>query len=221
MQKPRLFESLEAYLSTLPVEFGEIPEARKAILDKLVDYVARQRRAGKPAQLTVICTHNSRRSHIGQMWAAAAAAWYGLEEVYSFSGGTEATAFNPNAVAALQRAGFRINRVEEGKNPVYEAGYSESLPPLRAFSKRFDAAENPDQGFAAIMVCSEADEACPFVPGADIRLPLPFEDPKRADGTPEEQQAYDEACRLIAREICYSMEQAARRGSLSSRTDLI
>ena len=211
MQKPRLFESLEAYLSTLPVEFGEIPEARKAILDKLVDYVARQRRAGKPAQLTVICTHNSRRSHIGQMWAAAAAAWYGLEEVYSFSGGTEATAFNPNAVAALQRAGFRINRVEEGKNPVYEAGYSESLPPLRAFSKRFDAAENPDQGFAAIMVCSEADEACPFVPGADIRLSLPFEDPKRADGTPGEQQAYDEACRLIAREFCYVMKQSVRQ----------
>lgn len=211
MSKANLFEPLSQYLSSLPAEFGHIPDARKAILRRLADFIREQGQAGRQAQLTVICTHNSRRSHIGQLWAAAAAAWCGLEVVKSFSGGTEATAFHPNAVAALQRAGFEISRKAEGKNPVYEARYSGERPALEVFSKRFGDDANPDKGFAAIMVCSEADEACPFVPGAAIRLSLPFEDPKRADGTPEEEQAYDEACRLIAREFCYAMWQAAEK----------
>lgn len=210
MSKANLFEALGQYLSALPAGFADIPEARKAILRRLSGYLREEAQAGRKAQLTVICTHNSRRSHMGQLWAAAAAAWYGME-VESYSGGTEATAFHPNAVAALQRAGFVISRKADGKNPVYEARYSENGPALEAFSKRFDDDVNPGRHFAAIMVCSEADEACPFVPGAALRLSLPFEDPKRADGAPEEQQAYDEACRLIAREFCYAMELATKQ----------
>ncbi len=208
MPQDSLFEPLARYASGLPAEFGQIPDARKAVLEKLARYMREQRRAGGPVRLTVICTHNSRRSHIGQLWALAAAAWYGVEGVQSFSGGTEATAFHPNAVAALQRAGFEIRREVEGKNPVYAVRYSGDAPAVRAFSKRFDDAANPASGFAAILVCSEADEACPFVPGADVRIALPFEDPKQADGSPEEQQAYDAACRLIAREFFFAMERA-------------
>lgn len=211
MSKANLFEALNQYLSSLPAEFGRIPEPRKAILRSLADFIREQAQAGRQAQLTVICTHNSRRSHMGQLWAAAAAAWYGVEGLKSFSGGTEATAFNPSAVAALQRAGFQISRKSEGKNPLYEARFSEEGPALELFSKRFDDDANPRRDFAAIMVCSEADEACPFVPGAALRLSLPFEDPKRADGAPDEEQAYDEACRLIAREFCYAMEQAVKQ----------
>ncbi|MCO6486923.1 MAG: protein-tyrosine-phosphatase [Phaeodactylibacter sp.] len=210
METLRPFEAIEQYLASVAAEFGRIPEPRQALLKELAGYIARRRQAGEPALLTVICTHNSRRSHMGQMWAAAAAARYGVEGVECYSGGTEATAFNPNAVAALRRAGFRINGMQGLENPVYEVRYSDGRPPLRAFSKRFDDAENPAGGFAAIMVCSEADEACPFVPGAALRLSLPFEDPKRADGTPEEEQAYDEACRLIAREFCYVMATAGQ-----------
>ncbi len=211
MSKANFFEALGRYLSSLSAGFDGIPEPRKAILQRLADYI-RERRP--EARLVVICTHNSRRSHLGQLWAAAAAAWYGIEGLESFSGGTEATAFNPNAVAALRRAGFQIERKTGGKNPVYGAAYSEEGPALEVFSKRFDDDANPARDFAAIMVCSEADEACPLVPGAALRLSLPFEDPKRADGTPEEQQAYDEACRLIAREFCYVMWQAAGKPTL-------
>ncbi|MCB0586757.1 MAG: protein-tyrosine-phosphatase [Phaeodactylibacter sp.] len=206
MSKANLFEALRQYLSTLPAGFSHIPEPRKAILRSLADYIRKQKGG---AQIVVICTHNSRRSHMGQLWAAAAATWYGVEGLKAFSGGTEATAFHPNAVAALKRAGFQITRKTPGKNPVYEARYGEDEPAIEVFSKRFDDDANPGRGYAAIMVCSEADEACPFVPGAALRLSLPFEDPKRADGTPEEEQAYDEACRLIAREFCFAMQEAA------------
>lgn len=208
MPKARIFDAIATYAASLPAEFSQIPDARKDILEKLARYVTELHRAGQPVKLTVICTHNSRRSHMGQLWALVAAAWYGVEGVQSFSGGTEATAFHPNAVAALQRAGFRISREMEGANPEYAVRYSDDLPPERAFSKRFDDAANPAQGFAAILVCSEADEACPFVPGADVRIALPFEDPKHADGSPDEQQAYDTACRLIARELFFAMEIA-------------
>lgn len=211
MSQASLFEPLARYVAGLPAEFGQIPDARKAMLEKLAGYIAEQRRAGRPVRLTVICTHNSRRSHIGQLWALAAAAWHGVEGVQSFSGGTEASAFHPNAVAALQRAGFEIRREGEGKNPVYAVRYSGDIPAVRAFSKRFDDGANPASGFAAILVCSEADEACPFVPGADLRIALPFEDPKHSDGSPEEEQAYDTACRLIAREFLFVMEMASQQ----------
>ncbi|MCB0570841.1 MAG: protein-tyrosine-phosphatase [Phaeodactylibacter sp.] len=212
MSQCPLFEALARYVSGLAAEFNQIPDARKAVLEKLARYITAKRRTGQPVRLTVICTHNSRRSHIGQLWALAAAEWYGIEGVESFSGGTEATAFHPYAVAALQRAGFEAKQEGEGENPVYVVHYSEEAPAVRAFSKRFDDVANPASGFAAILVCSEADEACPFVPGAEERIALPFEDPKHADGSPEEQQAYDIACRLIAREFFFVMEQA--RGGL-------
>jgi arsenate reductase len=36
------------------------------------------------------------------------------------------------------------------------------------------------------MTCSEADKNCPIVLGALDRISLPYNDPKEADGTPEE-----------------------------------
>ncbi|MCB0556127.1 MAG: protein-tyrosine-phosphatase [Phaeodactylibacter sp.] len=211
MSKAQLNKDLAQYVSSLPAEFKQISPARKFVLEQLAEYIFEQQRAGQPVLLTVICTHNSRRSHMGQLWALVAAAWYGIAGVESFSGGTEATAFHPNAVAALQLAGFHISRETQGENPEYSVRYSDDLPAVRVFSKRFDDAANPAKGFAAILVCSEADEACPFVPGADVRIALPFEDPKYADGSPEEQQAYDTACRLIAREVFFVMEQAGKQ----------
>jgi hypothetical protein len=162
--------------------------------------------------LVVICTHNSRRSHIGQVWLAVAADYFNLPDIHTFSGGTEATAFNIRAVHAFQKLGFRIEAVGEKNegNPIYEVAWREQMMPYQAFSKRYEDAPNPQGQFAAIMVCSEADEACPSVFGCDFRLPLPYEDPKKFDGTALEQEKYEERIRQIGREMLFVMREIGR-----------
>jgi arsenate reductase len=102
----------------------------------------------------------------------------------------------------MRRVGFKIKGAIED-NPRYEVTLAEDVLAMIVYSKMFDAPVNPKQGFAAIMTCSEADEACPFIPGASWRLSLPYEDPKVADDTPEEEARYDERVRQIGREILY------------------
>ncbi len=197
------YSNLQVYVSTLIEEEQLIPPARQQTLAKLANYV-NEKQKGQPIALNFICTHNSRRSHLGQIWAAVAAAFYGLDHINTFSGGTEATAFNPRAVAAMIRAGFKIEN-PGGENPHYQVTYGAGGPPLECFSKVYDDPFNPRDNFAAIMTCSDADENCPIIPGAEMRLALTYEDPKAADDTPEEAQRYDERVRQIGREIFYAM----------------
>ncbi len=179
-----------------------IPEERKRLLEEVAAFVSSKRQAGEAAELAFICTHNSRRSQMGQLWAAAAAAHFGVDDVRTYSGGTEATAFNPSAVAAMERAGFVIENTG-GANPHYLATFAEGGPTVACFSKTYDDPFNPSEGFAAIMTCADADEACPVVPGAALRVPIRYEDPKVADGTPEEVATYDRRCLQIATEMLY------------------
>lgn len=203
-----LYPTLQAYIKSLSEEANQIPEARKAILVRLAGYIRKKREAGEPVALNFICTHNSRRSHLGQIWAATAAAYWGLDDISTYSGGTEATAFNPRAVAAMERAGFRIEYPGGGSNPHYRVSFSPDLPAFECFSKTYDDPRNPHEGFAAIMTCSDADENCPFIPGVELRLPLTYDDPKEADDTPEETARYDERVRQIGIEIFYAFQLA-------------
>jgi protein-tyrosine-phosphatase len=211
MVNPTLNEQLQSYCAALEGEFDHIPDARKQELAGLGNYIFEKRQAGEPVQLTVICTHNSRRSHIGQLWLSAAAVYYGVPGVSAYSGGTEATAFNPRAVAAMRRAGFEIAEGKAGKNPHYKVTLGAGLEEMTLFSKRYDDAANPRQGFAAIMVCSDADEACPFIPGAEKRMAIRYDDPKISDGTPAETATYDERCRQIGREMLFAMRHAKQQ----------
>ena len=140
---------------------------------------------------------------MSQLWAQAAAHNYQIPQVKTYSGGTEATAFNPLAVEAMRKAGFEISLVRQGDNPLFEVFYSPDAPAVTAFSKRFDAKENPKEEFAAIMTCSHADENCPYIPGASVRLPIRYNDPKEYDGSPEEAEKYEERSRQIALEMLY------------------
>ncbi|MCC6462931.1 MAG: protein-tyrosine-phosphatase [Saprospiraceae bacterium] len=202
-----MLPSVQQYLDALR-DFSALPTERRSLLDALAEYIRSQTRSGQPARLTFICTHNSRRSHLGQVWAQAAAHYWGLAPVDAFSGGTETTACNPRTVAALQRAGIRVQQITDTANPVYLFQYAEGVPPLAAFSKVFDQAPNPQSGFAAVMTCTQAEENCPFVPGAARRFSLTYEDPKAADDTPAEAATYDERCRQIAQEMLYMMFRA-------------
>ncbi|EMR03641.1 low molecular weight phosphatase family protein [Cesiribacter andamanensis] len=202
-----LTPSLASCVQELEQEFSQIPAARQQLLKQLAHWVRQKQAQGRPALLNFICTHNSRRSHLAQLWAQAAAAYYGIKEVHCFSGGTEATAFNPRAVKAMQAAGFQITAGTAGENPRYEVHYAEGAPPLQAWSKRFDDADNPSANFCAIMTCSDADENCPFVPGVEKRLALTYDDPKAFDDTPQEAEKYRERVRQIGREMLYAFSR--------------
>lgn len=143
---------------------------------------------------------------MGQLWAAAAATHFGVEAVSTYSGGTEVTEFHPRAVAAMRRAGFALD-ASDGENPHYSVTYSDEAPTIECFSKVYDDRRNPSEGFAAIMTCSDADEACPVVLGAALRVPLRYDDPKSADGSPTEAGVYDARSMQIATEMLYLFSQ--------------
>ncbi len=199
-----LYKELEKYIEELGKETSDIPDKRQNKLRRIAEFIQTE----EVARLTFICTHNSRRSHLCQVWSAVLAHYFGIEKVQTFSGGTEATAFNPRAVAALERAGFSIQNLG-GDNPHYQISYANDAEHLICFSKTFDDLHNPQEDFAAIMTCSDADQNCPFVPGASFRVSIPYIDPKRADDTPQETQTYDERCHQIAVEMYYLMSKVS------------
>jgi arsenate reductase len=207
VKKTEFFPSVQRYVEGRIKEFKSIPEERKAALKKVAQFVKSKVDAKQPAKLTFICTHNSRRSHLSQIWAAAAAQHYGIAGVETFSGGTEATAFNPRAIAAVERAGLEVKNAKPGKNPQYEVRFGETEHPLICFSKVYSEQPNPTADFCAVMTCSQADKSCPNVSGAAARVAIPYQDPKSSDGTPEEQMKYDACCEQISREMLYLFSQ--------------
>lgn len=200
-----LLYGLENYIRNIEADFSQIPNKRKEKLKNLASFIQTKISSGLPSHLIFICTHNSRRSHMCQIWAQAAAFHYGITDVHCYSGGTEATAFNPRTVRALRKAGFNIEKTDSTLNPVYQVYYSEGVEPVKGFSKKYDDPSNPQDDFAAIMTCSEADDACPLVRGASVRIAIPYDDPKIADNTPNEEAKYDERCRQIATEMFYTL----------------
>ena len=205
--KVTLYKPLEETIQSLIKNFNSIPDTRKHILKQLTDFVETKVKKNEKAELIFICTHNSRRSHISQIWGQTAAAYYGIGNVLCHSGGTEATAFNPRAVKAMEEAGFKINATSNDANPVYEVEFSDEANEVIAFSKKYDSASNPQKGFAAVMTCSHADENCPVVFGMEKRISLPYNDPKDFDGTPQEAARYSERVREIGTEILYAFSQ--------------
>ncbi|QXP56639.1 protein-tyrosine-phosphatase [Cellulophaga sp. HaHa_2_95] len=198
---PTLFPQLAALINTLDME--SISAARKAILDPLAEFIQHKAKTDQEIRLNFICTHNSRRSHLSQVWAQAIAAHFGITNVYSYSGGTEATALFPMAATTLKNSGFQIASLSEGNNPVYSIKYAANEAPIIGFSKTFDAPFNPSSEFAAIMTCSSADQGCPFIAGAEKRFPITFEDPKAFDNTPQQAEKYQERSLQIATELYY------------------
>jgi len=201
---PELFSYLQARLA----EFEWIPTERKHDLGVVAKYIVDRRSPSVPAELIFVCTHNSRRSHLSQIWAQVASDYYHLSGVATHSGGTEATAFNPRAVATLRRCGFEITAADpDTSNPRYEVRHREDAVPQLCFSKVYSDAPNPTSDYCAVMTCAQADEACPLVMGCELRMPIRYNDPKVADDTDREATAYDERSRQICREMLFLMSQ--------------
>ena len=202
-----MYDELKVYIENVALSMDTIPMERKAQLEEIVSYIKGKKENNKDCNLVFICTHNSRRSHMCQIWAATAAAYYGVDKkIYTYSGGTESTAFNPRAVSAIERAGFHVVN-PGGMNPHYQVFFSDEGEKMECFSKKYDDEYNPISDFAAIMTCSDADRNCPFIPGAEQRIAIPYNDPKISDGTPEESATYDGRSKQIATEMLYIMSR--------------
>ncbi|WP_343706308.1 protein-tyrosine-phosphatase [Flavobacterium sp.] len=200
-----MYADLTKTIESLPFEF--LSEDRKQILLPLIEYIQTRTSKQQEVRLNFICTHNSRRSHLSQIWAQTAAAYYDIKNVTCYSGGTEATALFPMVAQTLGDSGFKIKTLSEGSNPVYSIKYSANELPIIGFSKTYDDDFNPESGFAAIMTCSQADGGCPFIAGAEKRIPITFEDPKISDGTPQQKETYLERSLQIGTELFYVFSQ--------------
>ncbi|WP_407494452.1 arsenate-mycothiol transferase ArsC [Elizabethkingia anophelis] len=197
-----MYQSLFENIQGIQKAFN-INEERKNVLWPLIGYIQKKINDKQCININFICTHNSRRSHLSQIWAQAAASYFNIPGVHCYSGGTEETALFPKIIETLKIQGFNILKISDGNNPFYAIKYSANTPPVIGFSKKYDNPFNPEDSYAAVMTCSQADEGCPFIAGAEVRIPITFEDPKKSDNTPEQTQVYAERSLQIAAEMLY------------------
>jgi arsenate reductase len=113
------------------------------------------------ARVLFLCTHNSARSQMAEGMLRSLAGDH--FEVYS--AGTEATHVRPLAIRAMDEIGIDISGQE-----------SKTLE--RYLREPFDY---------VITVCDDANEACPFFPGAQSRLHWSIEDPSKVEGSEDER----------------------------------
>ncbi len=203
--KPTLFSEIEKLIKELNPQ--TLSSERKAVLQPLTDFIQSKVSNNQDIRINFICTHNSRRSHLSQVWAQTMANYFNIKNVFCYSGGTEATALFPMVAETLQNSGFQIQAISKNENPVYSIKYADNEHPVIGFSKKLDDDFNPKSEFVAIMTCDSANEACPFVPGAEKRIPITFEDPKAFDNTPQQAEKYNERSLQIATELFYVFSQ--------------
>jgi len=200
-----LFSKIENLIKGLNPQ--SISEERKTVLQPLIDFIQSKVSSNKEIRINFICTHNSRRSHLSQVWAQTMANYFKIKNVFCYSGGTEATALFPMVAETLKNSGFEVKTISEGKNPIYSIKYADNEHPIIGFSKKLDDDFNPNSEFAAIMTCSQADGGCPFIAGAEKRIPITFEDPKAFDNTLQQAEKYNERSLQIATELFYVFSQ--------------
>lgn len=201
-------KELLAFIGSLSTK--EISASRKNELNPIANYISKRIEAGSVVNLNFICTHNSRRSHFAQVWAQVIASFLNLNLMRCYSGGTEATAVYSSVLETFEKTGFKISRLSEGQNPVFAINFAQDEFSIIAFSKKYDHSFNPNH-FIAIMTCDDADQNCPFIPSAEKRFKMTFEDPKISDQTEVEAETYRERSRQIATEILYVLQQAKNR----------
>jgi len=178
-----------------------ITSDRAEVLEKLISYIKDKTSKDEIIRLNFICTHNSRRSHLSQIWAQTMAYHFGIKNINCYSGGTETTAMFPKVAETLSHQGFDILKLSETSNPVYAVKYAKNEYPIICFSKEYNHAFNPMSNYAAIVTCNSADEACPIIYGAEARFPVKYDDPKVFDGTELMDAKYAECSLQIGEEM--------------------
>lgn len=202
-----MYTNIVSLISKLNID--TINPERIEKLEKLSAYIQQKIDKNQAVSLNFICTHNSRRSHLSQIWAQTMAYYYNIPNVYCYSGGTECTALYSKVCDTLIAQGFLIDTLAQNTNSIYSIKYAEDAHPIIGFSKKYDNNFNPIKGFAAVMTCTQADDNCPFVPGAELRLPISYIDPKQYDNTNQQNKKYIESSMQIATEMMLVFSKVA------------
>lgn len=197
-------KSIKEYIESLNTT--TISDARKRAIQPLIEYIIEGKKKEEKVKLNFICTHNSRRSHLSQVWAKTMADYFGVKGIKCYSGGTEATAVYKTVLEVLTTVGFEVTSIPNYQNPTYKVNFMEENCPMTLFSKRHNDAYNPRENFAAVMTCNDADANCPVILNA-TRLSLPYVDPKVHDNTDHETAGYEERSMQIATEMKYIFSQ--------------
>jgi arsenate reductase len=221
----RLLPKVREHADSLTASFDMIGDSHRQAGRKLVVWLAKNYRQGTPLDLIVVCTGNSRRSILGATMGNVAAAYYGMPEIRFHSGGTAPSACDSRTLTALNQIGVEVELTGEEAargeprtaNPVYRIRWGSTGdtggPAMESmeFSKHYDDSANPQSGFAALMVCGEADAGCPFVKGSALRVSMPYLDPKIYDGGADEAAKYAERRDDMGRLMLSVMMQARHR----------
>ena len=140
-------------------------------------------------KIVFICTHNSRRSQLCEVWGSILSKRFNLDLSF-FSAGTEKTEVCGEAIKSLERAGMDFTIV--GNNILIQNK-------IELHSKTLD--EIKEDEFISLITCSDAEKNCPIDPRSKKNIKLFYDDPKKYDGTKEESDEYDKTCKLIASEL--------------------
>lgn len=200
----KLNKKVLEYSASLENEFNQIPEAHRKSLEELGNYLFTKTQGDKDINVLLISRHNSRRSHMGQLWLMTAAEYYGIQDVHIFSGGIEPTELDSRVIRALKKCGFKVAGSSRTANPTYVISNG-SGNSYMVFAKQYNGRENPSSNFVAVVLSEVANNTLETVPGADKKIPVLYQDLEHFDDTPEEEQKYDEGCRQIARDMFYVM----------------
>lgn len=199
-------DKLKGLILEIAEASNSIPSDRKKVLDAISETIKTHLNTEEKLDIVVVCTHNSRRSQLGEVWINTLTEHFNLDAITAYSGGMEETAFNSRMVKAMRGLGFDISEVESGENPRYVVKEIDMDDHI-LFSKVYDHAMNPEKDFMALMVCGHADENCPIVHGMKYRIPLRYKDPKEFDDTAHESEAYKSKVKEIGSEIYYILDR--------------
>jgi arsenate reductase len=115
-----LTDTLKQTSESLIKDFEAILEDRKALLDELAIYIKGKLISRKEVNLIFICTHNSRRSHMAQIWARRLLQFTTTSRTSRlFPEAHKKLHLTSMAVNALKKAGFKIKALSEKSNPKY------------------------------------------------------------------------------------------------------
>lgn len=200
-----MFESLYNFCEKLSSTADEIDAIRLPALTTLADYLTEIYTKEDVSAVVFVCTHNSRRSLIGELMLALCAEYYSLPPLHTYSAGTEATRLSTQACEALTDIGYeiKIDESTDTSNPIHHFRWSDTMSPHLSFSKKYTHSHLPTSDYCGVMVCNEADAGCPVIQGMAARVSLPYLDPKRMDGTLEQHSAYMRCIREIGREMMW------------------
>jgi arsenate reductase len=201
-----MFNLIQEKMRQIACRFDRITEERKIVLQHLAACIRQSIADYDRVDMLYVCTHNARRSHFGQVAAALAAAFYGIEQVYTYSAGTETTHVHIQTIKAIEALGCTAHKMDETSNPKYQINFG-GADLLTCYSKTIHDNVLPMHQYIAVMTCTDAEQNCPFLPLATFRIGLPYTDPKIADGTGNEALIYAACLEEILTESLYVFAQ--------------